>query len=178
MLYIPSRNGLVRLRQPTAMWIFSAREQERLRLNTALLWLWHRLQHTVAFGSGAHMYVNYGYAINLICQFCVFSYFAVLKMFDDVLKLLMSTHIHTLIVISVRLRRRMIHIPLDRVWQHRFTHETPRLSVFKIQSKFSVRLLISSSAENFTHELWQDTQPSYPSVHQDKQQQKLIHWWC
>lgn len=37
------------------------------------------------------MHVNYGYAINLICQFCVFSYFAVLKMFDDVLEL-MSTH--------------------------------------------------------------------------------------
>lgn len=39
----------------------------------------------------AHMYVNYGYAINLICQLCVFSYFAVAKIFDDVLEL-MSTH--------------------------------------------------------------------------------------
>lgn len=25
------------------------------------------------------VYVNYGYAINLICQFCVFSYFVDLK---------------------------------------------------------------------------------------------------
>lgn len=31
---------------------------------------------------------------------------------------------------------------------------------FKIQSKFSVRLLISSSVENFMHELWQATQPT------------------
>lgn len=55
---------------------------------------WHTdsnssIQHNS--NSWAHMYVNYGYAINLICQFCVFSYFAVLKMFDDVLEL-MSTH--------------------------------------------------------------------------------------